>query len=103
MSNSRSSNHFMRLTWHRETYRDYCTGCANYRILHQHPIGEHYCRSCTFTINQALREKQLDLAQLAQQSQETKSEIKDFIDTLLMQLEKETPRKKITRKNKGIR
>jgi ribosomal protein S27E len=103
MSKSRSSNHFMRLTWHRETYRDYCTGCANYRILHQHPIGEHYCRSCTSTINQALREKHIDLTQVMQASQETKSGIKDFIDTLLSELEKETPRKKITRKNKQVR
>jgi ribosomal protein S27E len=103
MSNSRSSNHFMYLTRHRETYRDYCTGCANYRVLHQHPVGEHYCRSCTSTINQALRKKHLDLTQVAQASQETKSEIQDFIDTLLLELEKETPRKKVTRKNKGVR
>jgi hypothetical protein len=38
-----------------------------------------------------------------QASQETKSGIKDFIDTLLSELEKETPRKKIARKNKQVR
>src|SRR6266516_760025 len=103
MSNSRSSNHFMYLTRHRETYRDYCTGCANYRILHQHPVGEHYCRSCISTINQALWKKHLDLTQVAQESQETKSEIQDSIHTLLIELEKEAPRKKVTRKNKGVR
>ena len=83
MSKSRSSNHFMRLTWPRETYRSYCKGGE---LSHSPPTpGRGALLSIMHVYNQALLEKYIDLTQVVQASQETKNGIKDFIDTLLIE------------------
>lgn len=61
---SKGSNHYFTLTWHREKLRGYCIGCSNYRVLFYYLNREHYCASCKGKINSALKKRKVDISQI---------------------------------------
>lgn len=82
-----NSNHYMSFTGHRETYKDYCVCCSNFRLLRRFFNEEYYCGLCRKAFNQGLKKKKMDPAKIT--GTQERAEMNAYIEEMVEKRSKE--------------